>query len=797
MKIRYEYRILLLIVFLTLLIAFSGYQIYSRIAGFVENVQVKLQPDEKILLLQKIKNDIVLAENNAYNYTLSENEKILDEYKNIQDSVYIKLNKLKYLSISSKNYSVSIADMDELIHKKFAIMDTILVIQDNYRVNRAFNKMLAIINEQPTSKVDQPAAEPKKEGVFKKLFSREKKEPLEELKETTLSKENLKRDISLIKKEEGIKEISTNEKLLELKSEDTRTMQTINNLIGFLQHQSQLEMEKINSKAQKDAKETNYIVAIFVIVAILMLGFVFYVVFDYVKYSRKYNALLMRSKIESEKLAEEKSRFLATMSHEIRTPMNAILGFSELLVRSKLNDEQKSKALMIHSSADFLMHLINDTLEVSKFDAGKMELYPEPIDLPKLLNEIEQLFQNLINENENKLIINVSQNVKRFYLVDVNRFKQIFINLISNANKFTKNGVIKITVNTEGENVVFEVCDSGIGMTLEQQRKIFNEYEQASQTIEKEFGGSGLGLPITKRIVDLYEGTISLESEIGKGSKFIVKLPLESINVINEQTKTEPDQDTKISDVLVNKKILIADDEAFNRKLIELILNKQKCKLEFVENGWEALEKLTTQNFDLVIMDIHMPKMDGITFITEFIESGLSHKNIPVLALTAFNEEISFYIEYGFSDLLRKPFKEIELVDKLENLLLSKRKTTNNKLPELDLSSFRNMFVGNESFYKEMLETFVSSTQKGIDELNIAIENQEIEKIREITHRIAPPCKQINAVSLYQKLKKMENETNHKISKEEWKAMQDKLLVIASSVFEQIGKELTRINEGK
>lgn len=796
MKIRYEYRFLILIVFLTLLIGISGYQIYSRIAGFVENVQVKLQPDEKVLLLQKIKNDLISAENDTYNYTLSENEKILDDYKNIQDSVHSKMEKLKYLSKSSKSYSVSIADMDTLIHKKFAIMDTILVIQDNYRVNRAFNKMLDVINDQSSSGATKPTLEPKKEGVFKKLFSREKKEPVEEIDESTLNKEDLKRDISLIKKEEGIKEISTNEKLLELKREDTRTMQTINNLIGFMQHQSQLEMEKMNSKARKDAKETNYIVAIFVVVAILMLGFVFYVVYDYVKYSRKYNSLLIRSKQESEKLADEKSRFLATMSHEIRTPMNAILGFSDLLVRSELPEEHKNKAQMINSSAEFLMHLINDTLEVSKLDAGKIELQLEPTDLRKLLHEIQLLFENLVKEKGNHFELVISEDVSRVYLIDINRLKQILINLVNNANKFTKHGTVSIAALTENEKVVFEITDTGIGMTEDQLNKIFNEYEQADNTIEKEYGGSGLGLPITKRIVDLYGGTISIKSEPGKGSKFTVELPLQAIQIMNEGFIAEPDEE-KIAEILQDKKILIADDEAFNRKLIALILNKQKCKMEFVENGWEALEKLTTQDFDLVLMDINMPKMDGITFITEYIESGLSNRNIPVLALTAYNEDVSFYIDYGFSDLLRKPFKEHELVDKLEELLRSKRKTTTTKLHELDLSAFKKMFEGNEQFYKEMLETFITSTQIGIDELTEAIDKQDVEKIKEITHRIAPPCKQINAVPLYQKLKKMENETNRPTTREEWKAMEHKLETISKSIFEQIRKELTLLNERK
>jgi len=794
-KIRYEYRFLLLIATLAILVGISGYHIYTRISGFVNDVRVKIQPDEKVLLLQKIKNDLVSAENQAYNFTLTEDEKILDQYKQTQDSIQIKLTELEALSVNSDIYARSTRYMSELVNKKFAIMDTILVIQDNYRVNRAFTKMLDVINEKPTPTSTPVKVEEKKEGVFRKLFSKKKnQEEVAPIENENLNKEKLSRDITLIKQEESFKEISNNEKLLNLKEEDTRTMQTINNLMGYLQHQSQLELERINQKAKKEAKETNYIVAIFVIVAIILLGFVFYVVYDYVKYSRKYNALLIKSKKQSDEMAEAKSRFLATMSHEIRTPMNAILGFSDLLIQSEKDIEQKKRATIIHNSAEFLVRLINDTLELSRLNASKIEFQLESTNIRELINEISELFQNLSKEKNNILEIKIDKNVKENYLLDPYRLKQVLINLIGNSCKFTQDGSIELEVNLSDKNdLVFTVSDSGIGMTQDQQKNIFNEFEQADNNIVKQFGGSGLGLPITKKIIDQLKGSIKVKSELNKGSKFIVTLPLKpSDSPVKKETGKHVTP--TVSEILKDKSVLIADDEIFNRKLVTSILQKHQCKIVTVENGLEALNEVNKHNFDIVLMDIHMPEMDGLTFIKSFFKSEKANQATPILALTAFSENIEFYLNLGFSDLLRKPFNENELINKMENLINNKTEI-NHFDTSIDLISFKEMFSGNKEFYFEMLETFISSTEKGIKELNESIETEDYASVKEVAHRIAPPCTQIRATALYELLKKIENQALKLDDKKEWISIKEDLNAVSDSVLEQVRTELSETNE--
>lgn len=781
---KYEFKFLSLMSVLAVIVAVSGILIYNRIAGFVKDITIRIKPEEKVLLLHKVKSDLFQAENQVYNFALTENETYLDQYQMLRDSIESKMTLLKKMSVNSTFFSGTSDTLKILVERKLAIMDTILFIEDNFRVNRAFSKIQTVLENNDSNNselITKP--EEKKRNVFKRLFTRKrdsKDEPTAaEIKDEY--QEDVSKEFNQIREEESLKEISSNEKLLELKTLDAATMSQINELIDYLQIQSDKDLEQINIKAKKEGQRTNFIVALFILFTLVMLGMVVYNVYKYLKHSRSYNKALMKAKKESDELAMAKSSFLATMSHEIRTPMNAILGFSEQLTKSSLPEKEQKQIGIIHDSASYLVKIIDETLEVSKLDANKLILDNHPFVLRDFIETLTEQIQPLVKIGNNTLKIKIEETLAEYYKGDTFRLKQILFNILGNAVKFTSNGTIEFNVRSARDKsgkVIFEIKDDGIGMTEREQEKIFNEYEQADQLIDRKFGGTGLGLPITKKLVDLFKGTISVKSEKGVGTVFTIEIPLE----ISDKPEIEeiPEIDTA---VLRGKKILIADDSELNRKLLKNILVKKDVIVSLASDGREALNSIEKEDFDMILMDIHMKEMDGIAFIEQFRDEH-SHRKIPVLALTAFGEEEQYYLDLGFNGLVRKPFKEDHLLTQILHVLESFAIVSENEEQILNLKEFKSSIGNDNDFYVEMLETFIRSAEEGVDSIRSGIKNDDLKLISESAHRIAPSFSQLGANAEYEILKKFEKiSRNKKISK----ALEDD--------FEQLEKRTARIIE--
>jgi len=766
---------------LAVVVAVSGILIYNRIAGFVKDITVRIKPEEKVLLLHKVKSDLFQAENQVYNFALTENEDYLDKYQLMRDSIQSKMNLLKKMSVNSTFFSGTADTLKILVERKLAIMDTILFIEDNFRVNRAFSKIQTVLDKSGSNGSELVAKpEEKKSNVFKRLFTRKRdaKEEPTALELNEEYQEDVSKEFNQIREEESLKEISSNEKLLELKKLDASTMSQINELMDYLQIQRDKDLEQINIKAKKEGHRTNFIVALFILFTLVMLGMVVYNVYKYLKHTRSYNKALMKAKKESDELAMAKSNFLATMSHEIRTPMNAILGFSEQLTKSSLPEKEQKQIGIIHDSASYLVKIIDETLEVSKLDANKLILDEHPFVLRDFIETLSEQIQPLVKKGNNTLKIHIEEKLAAYYKGDTFRLKQILFNILGNAVKFTSNGTIELIVRASEEKsgyLVFEIKDDGIGMTEKEQEKIFNEYEQADQLIDRKFGGTGLGLPITKKLVDLFKGTIGVKSEKGVGTVFTIEIPL----ALSEKPEVEVLSEIDAKE-LQGKRILVADDSELNRKLLKNILVKKEVIVSLASDGREALSAIEKEDFDLILMDIHMKEMDGLAFIELFRENH-SQKNFPVLALTAFGEEEQYYLDLGFNGLVRKPFKEHHLLTQILSVLGSFKP---DKEQLLDLKEFKRSIGDDKEFYIEMLETFIRSAEDGLDAIRLGMKNEDLKLISESAHRIAPSFSQVGANSAYEILKKFE-----KISRDKkiGKALEDD--------FEQLEDHIVRINK--
>jgi len=400
---------------------------------------------------------------------------------------------------------------------------------------------------------------------------------------------------------------------------------------------------------------------------------------------RSYN----KKAIQSANDSLSKSRFLSNMSHEIRTPMNAILGIAEIQLQDNTLREGSAQAFsQIYESGDLLLNIINDILDLSKIEAGKLELSPMEYELPNLINEITQLNRIWLNSKSLLFIVNVDKEIPYTLFGDKQRIKQILNNLLSNAYKYTEAGQIEMLVTSEPEDdngnvtLILQVSDTGQGMTQSQIKNIFDAYSRFNVEKNREVAGTGLGMNITKYLVDMMKGVINVESKTGKGTTVTVRLPQKSRGAevcgseIVEELRTFSFRNKLVSKMakivhtqMPDSKVLIVDDVSSNLYVAQGLLLPYGLRIEMVNSGLKAIEKIKDkEEYDIIFMDHMMPKMDGIEAAKIIRETGYAN---PIVALTAnavVGQEDMFLIN-GFDAFIAKPIDSYELDQVLKRFI--------------------------------------------------------------------------------------------------------------------------------
>jgi signal transduction histidine kinase/CheY-like chemotaxis protein len=389
---------------------------------------------------------------------------------------------------------------------------------------------------------------------------------------------------------------------------------------------------------------------------------------------KSYQSQLIKSKEAAEIGKKAKETFLANMSHELRTPINGIIGLTALLRKTPIDDQQTSMLDLLEVSSQSLLGVINDVLDISKIDAGKFSIIRSPSKINDLVQSVYRLLKFKADEEHIEFFLNVDPEIPEYLMIDALRLNQILMNLLSNAIKFTKRGYVKLTVamlQKEADRVKlqFAIEDTGIGIPKHRLNDIFESFEQADEDTANKYGGTGLGLAIVKKLVELKGGELTVDSRIGEGSIFTFT------NWYTIANKPQQNKAKAIASPLLpftGVKVLVAEDNLVNQFMLTKVLQDWKVTVEMVNNGHKAVQKLKENHYDIILMDTHMPEMNGYQAARKIrIEFEEPKRSVPIISLSAatFEHEQQEALASGMNDVLPKPFLPDQLHEKMSRLL--------------------------------------------------------------------------------------------------------------------------------
>ncbi len=577
-------------------------------------------------------------------------------------------------------------------------------------------------------------------------------------------------DSILSKSKEVLKEVKneTTKRNEILNSEEKKLLENeiliseqLRKIIRVIENEIIVKTSQNNSEKENSLKKTNKVVTITAIIGLLVTVFFSILILSDFSKSQSYRKQLEIANLKTKNLLQNREQLIATVSHDIKTPLSTILGYSELLSNSELNTKQIYFNKNIKNSSDYISQLVQDLLDLTQIEAGKITLEKTAFNLPNLIDEIAKNIQSVYNKKEINLQFEIDESFNKNIISDAFRLKQILTNIIGNAYKFTENGTIKISANAnlQPKIIAIKIEDTGIGIEESKRELIFEEFTQANENIEKNYGGSGLGLTISKKLTEILGGKISVKSEVNKGSVFEISIPLEFDNSSINEAKTSTKNHK-------NYIAIVVDDDSNLLQLTSEILKQNNFTTHSFTSGKEAFEFAKNNTFDILITDIQMPLLDGFELLKSLQENKLLSQNQPIIALTGRTDlSEKEYLNYGFTAILKKPYSPNYLIQIVNSSLNNENFKANfeeNNLEEnnsntsYSLSLLNSFFPNDNTAINEVLLSFMKTTNQNLEHLEtVIIENNTLE-IKEIAHKMYPMFKQIQSSEIANLLEDLE-----------------------------------------
>ena len=786
LKIKLTLGYILLILIFTLSIVY--------ILREVKNINLSkddiLIENNKVIQLGNIMSDLYAAENTGRMALLSYEDKYAVQYHKQLDTLLLDIKELKDNNIKNKQILLKLDSISEIITLKNQIFNKVLTVREQYSKYNIYTEAqqkLKDVQTKPSQdaiKVDTTVTKIKFLDRF--FSSRVKKHQEERLKEENekIQKQQKQFQQKITKQTEGIlktaqkkeykyfKEYQEKESLLIQKNKELSQQ-----LRKVLVQVEKILIDNSNSKYDLNKKvidKVSYNIAIVgILTSVVALFFGFIILRDLNKSTRNKVQLekLNKSMID---LAKQKSYLMATISHDMVSPLNSLMGFSTLLKNTLKTPKQKEYLDSMQLSTQYIKNLVDDLSLFSNLEYNNIKIKKAKFNFNELIKNVISNLKSFADAKKIDLNVTIDPKLDNHFFSDSHRIQQILVNVISNAIKFTHKGQVKINADLlENNKIKIEVSDTGIGIAKENHNKVFKEFVQVHNAIDNRYGGSGLGLNITKRLVKLLKGNIDFKSEINKGTTFYIQLPIEEYNS-TELTTIKEGYEYDNERKLQNKNILVIDDDILQLKLLNEIFQSKVNIITTLDNGKMVKETILQQHYHLIITDMQMPHYNGIDVIKD-IRSIDKYKHTPVIALTGkMDLDEAEYRKLGFSYYIKKPINIDTLYNIIYKMLRIKPKeniSTNKAYNEFDtnedfdLSELLNLLDNDQVAVKEIIDAFIINAEEDIHKIKHAALANDKEVVSALAHKMLPMFRQLRIESCVKDLETLErNITQLKIN---------------------------------
>lgn len=782
-KNRFTFKIIFSYLVLAILALASGFFIYSEINTYLSQETGK-DNDAKLLKTGSFLTQLYEAESLSKLALQHKTKDNFTAYSQKIDSISIEIETLKLLT-NNESQRVLLDSVQVLLKQKLANIDDLITLKVKNDANNSIDKALEEFSKMEASlgKITAEALapninelEPKAQKAIRDLASY-----LNANVPANYDKVNNSKQVDSIiiasklllakaKRTDSKAQRFLTQKETQINANDLELSQQLRTIISAFEQEVLVSSYNDNLKKKSALKRSIRLAGFTALLGLIIVSiFAFLINRDFWRI-QTYRQKLEKEKKYSESLLKSREQLISTVSHDLRTPLNTIAGYTELMTGTDLSQKQKRYLTTVKSSADYVNSLVNDLLEFSKLEGGKLHIEKIPFIAAHLIQETAEAIQEIHNNKKLKLFLDIDSNLKKTVLGDPFRIRQILTNLIGNAFKFTEEGHIKIsakTIKSKGKlvRVQIEITDTGVGIAKEKQHLIFNEFTQAENNTNKKFGGYGLGLTISKKLTELLNGSLKLDSKLEEGSTFTIQLPLEI-------THKSASQNSDSAYLAPKLKMLIIDDDTALLGMLRELAESMGITVNTFTNFLQV-EKDSHLAYDLVLTDIQMPQITGFEVLEKLRSGSYKHyKKQPIIAMTGRKDlDSEAYTSIGFDQVLEKPFSKQELISMLKLLGFETEQTAEIKAEEVhrDNTSTKkevpinysleiiHSFLGtNEDAVYDVLQTFLRDTRTNMNLLEEGINTIDYSQINAVGHRMLPMFRQLKVTTAVPILERFE-----------------------------------------